>query len=67
MWGKGGGKRQGVWDGQVYTAIFKMITIKELPYSTWTYCIAQDTLLHIMWQPGWEGGLEENGYMYMYG
>ena len=20
-----------------------------------------------MWQPGWEGSLEENGYMYMYG
>ena len=19
-----------------------------------------------MWQPGWEGDLEENGYMYMY-
>ena len=20
-----------------------------------------------MWQPGWEGSLGENGYMYMYG
>ena len=26
----------------------------------------QQGTLH-MWQPGWEGSLEENGYMYMYG
>ena len=25
------------------------------------------TLLNVMWQPGWEGSLGENGYMYMYG
>ena len=25
------------------------------------------TLLIVMWQPGWEGSLEESGYMYMYG
>ena len=24
------------------------------------------TLLSIMWQPGWEGSLGENGYMYVY-
>ena len=29
--------------------------------------MAQGTLLNIMWQPGWEGSLGENGYMYMYG
>ena len=34
---------------------------------TRTYCIAQRTLLNIMCQPGWEGSLGENGYMYMYG
>ena len=34
---------------------------------TRTYCRAQGTLLSVMWQPGWEGSLEENGYMYMYG
>ena len=29
--------------------------------------MAHGTLLNVMWQPGWEGGLEENGYMCMYG
>ena len=28
--------------------------------------IAQGTLLNVMWQPGWEGSLGENGYMYMF-
>ena len=32
-----------------------------------TYCIAQGTLLNVMWQPGWEGSLGENGYMYTFG
>ena len=31
------------------------------------YCIAQGTLLNVVWQSGWEGSLGENGYMYMYG
>ena len=31
-----------------------------------TYCIVQGTLLNVMWEPGWEGSLGENGYMYMY-
>ena len=25
----------------------------------------QGTLLHVTWQPGWEGSLGENGYLYM--
>ena len=29
------------------------------------YCIAHGTLLSVMCQPGWEGGLRENGYIYM--
>ena len=29
--------------------------------------IAQGTLFNVMWQPEWEGPLEENGYMYMCG
>ena len=32
-----------------------------------TYCIAYETLFNVMRQPGWEGALGENGYMYMYG
>ena len=39
--------------------------IHRLP--TRTYCIAQGTLLNVMWQPGWEESLGENRYMYMYG
>ena len=30
------------------------------------YCIVHGTLLSVMWQPGWEGSLGENGYMYVY-
>ena len=26
-------------------------------------CLAHGTLLNVMWQLGWHGGLEENGYM----
>jgi len=32
---------------------------------TRTYWTAQGTLLRVMWQPGWEGSLGENGYMRM--
>ena len=32
-----------------------------------TYYIAQGTLVNLIWQPGWEGSLVENGYLYMYG
>ena len=35
--------------------------------TTMSYCTAQATLLNVMWQPGWEGSLGENGSMYMYG
>ena len=31
-----------------------------------TSCIAHGTLLSVTWQPGWEGSLGENGYLYMY-
>ena len=29
--------------------------------------VRMGTLLNVMCQPGWERGLGENGYMYMYG
>ena len=39
-----------------------------LLYFKWIiYCIAQGSLLNVMWQPGQKGNLGENGYMYMYG
>ena len=31
------------------------------------HCVAQETLFNVIWQPGWEGSLGENGYMYVYG
>ena len=34
---------------------------------TGSYCRAQETLLSVMWQPGWEQSLGENGDMYMFG
>ena len=47
------------------------IVMNTLLYLKWvttrTYCTAQGTILNIMWQPGWEGSLGENGSMYMYG
>ena len=47
----------------MYTLLyFKQITNMDLLYST-----AQGTLLNVMWQPGWEENLEENGHMYIYG
>ena len=52
---------QGVWDGHVHTAIFKMGNEQM------TYHIAHGTLLNVMWQPGCGGSLGENGYMYVYG
>ena len=33
---------------------------------TSTGCIAHGILLNVMCQPGWEGGLGENGYMSIY-
>ena len=45
-----------------------MYTLLYLKWvTTRTHCIAQGTLLNVMWQPGWEGSLGENEYMYMYG
>ena len=45
----------------MYTLLYlKWITNKALLYST-------GNSAQLMWQPGWEGSLGENGYMYMYG
>ena len=45
----------------------KKIFLNKIKWiTTRTYCIAQGTLLCVMWRPGWEGSLGENRYMYMY-
>ena len=44
--------------------------IHTLLYLKWitkkACCIAHGTLLTVMCQAGWEGHLDENGYMYVY-
>ena len=43
----------------MYTLLYlKRITNK-------TYCTAHGTLLNVTGQPGWEGSLGENGYIYV--
>ena len=45
----------------MYTLLYiKWITSMDL-------LLARGTLLNVMWQPGGEGGLGENGSLYMYG
>ena len=56
----GGNGHLGVWNGHVHMLYLEWITNKDLLYNTWT-------LLSVIWQPGWEGSLVENGYMYIYG
>ena len=31
-----------------------------------SHIIAHGILLNVMWQPGWEGSLGENGWIYVY-
>ena len=45
----------------------QMSIIKWDYASTRTYCIARGNMFNVMWQPGWEGSLGQNGYMCMYG
>jgi len=58
-WGEGVVREFGI---DMYTLLYLTRVTNKL-----TYSIAQGTLLNVIWQAGWEGGLEENGYMYMYG
>ena len=60
----------GVGDGQGGLACCSSWNCKEsdtTEWLNWTELIAHGTLLKVMCRPGWERGLGENGYMYMYG
>ena len=60
--GRGGGQGERIvreFGINIYTLLLKWITTKDLLCITWN-------LLSVMWQPGWEGSLGKNGYMYMY-
>ena len=61
-------KDRKAWRATVH-GITEFNTTQQLNNSkpTRTQCIAQGALLNVLWQPGWEGSLGENGYMYMYG
>ena len=62
LWLLEGWDSKGVWEGQVHTTTFKMYNLQRP-----ILCIVHGTLLNIMWQPGWEGSLGENGYIRKYG
>ena len=61
LWLLGGRDRQGLWDTHAHNARFKMDNQQD-PTVT-----AHGTLLNVVWQPGWEGSIRENGYLNMYG
>ena len=44
-----------------------MYTQLELKWIANKDCVAHGTLLNVLWQPGWEGSLGEDGYTYTYG
>ena len=41
-----------------------LYTLLYLKWVTRTYCIAYGTPLSVIWQPGLEGSLEENGWIH---
>ena len=59
--GKFGGKGQ-LGSLELTTDLYTLLYLKWI--ATGTYCITQGILLSVMWQPGWEGSLGENMYMY---
>ena len=52
------GKQNEVGNGQLKSSALKWITNKDVLYSTGN---------SVMWQPGWEGSLGENGHMCLCG
>ena len=63
--GWGGGDSQGVWDGHVHTAIFKMDNQQGPNVQHRKLCLMLK--LCVTWQLEWDGSLGENGYIYLYG
>ena len=59
----------GEWEEGILREFGKdMYTLLFLKWITTTfYFIAQRTLFNVMWHPGWEQALGEDGYMYMCG
>ena len=58
----------GCWgEGIVREFGMNMYALLHLKWITNKDLLQQGTLLNVMWQPGWEGSLGENAYMYMCG
>ena len=55
------------WHAAVHGVVKSWTRLSDRTEPTKTYCLAHGTLLNVMWQPGCEGHLGENGYMYTYG
>jgi len=51
-----GRNSSGLGEGQAHSAVFNMDNQQGA-------CTGQGTLPDVTWQPGWETGLGENGYM----
>ena len=61
-------RREGWREGMVREFGMDMYTLLYLKWSAnKDLYIGHGPLLNFMWQPGWEGSMGENGYMYMYG
>ena len=58
------GARMG--EGIVRESGMGMDTKLYLTWRTSKDLLVQGSLLNVMWQPGWEGSLGENGYMNVY-
>ena len=54
-------------EGTVREFAMGMDTQLYLTWRTSKDLLVQGSLLNVMWQPGWEGSLGENGYMNVYG
>ena len=66
LWFLGGRKdRGGGTVGEFGMDMYTLLHLKWISNNGLLYT-AQGTLPSVMWQPGWEGSLEENGYMYMH-
>ena len=57
------------WDeGMVREYMRHMYTPLRLQWTTdWDYRTVRGALFSVVWRPGWEGSLGENGFMYTYG
>ena len=59
-------KDRTAWHAAVHGVTKSQTWLSNWTTTTRTYCVAQGTLLNVTWQPGWEGRMGENGYIYIW-